>query len=241
MDKNCLMHTQPVPHSENHILAHLPPADYERLRPHLEQVKLPTGKILHEAGELIEHVYFPQHSMISLISQTAEGENVEVGVVGYEGMAGISVVLGVDKSPHQALVQYPDGALRLKTQVLRAEFKRAGALHELLLRFTQGLLLQTSQVAACNRLHTVAERLARWILMSQDRCQCDDLPFTHEFLALMLGVRRAGVTEAAIILQAEGYISYRRGHIHIDDGEGLKAFTCSCYQIIKAEFDLMTA
>jgi CRP-like cAMP-binding protein len=234
------MQAQPGPRGENHILARLPPEDYERLRPHLERVELQRGQVLHQAGEQIEHVYFPLNSMISLISQTPEGESVEVGVVGYEGMAGISLVLGVDRSPHESLVQYPDGALRLRTQALRDEFKRAGGLHDLLLRFTQGLLLQTSQVAACNRLHTLSERLARWILMSHDRCQCDDLPFTHEFLALMLGVRRAGVTEAAILLQAEGCINYRRGHIQILDRPALEIATCSCYAVVKAEFDLLT-
>ena len=234
------MSTQPRPPTANHILAHLPPEDYERLAAHLEEVKLTNGQVLQESGELIEHVYFPINSMVSLVSETAAGESVEVGVIGYEGMEGIPAVLGVDRSPHRVLVQYPDGAMRLRADVLRAEFKRGGPLHNLLLRFTHGMLLQTSQVAACNRLHTVAERLARWILMSHDRCQCADLPFTHEFLALMLGVRRAGVTEAAIILQAESYINYRRGHIHILDREGLEAFACDCYAVIKAEFDLLT-
>ena len=218
----------------------IPPEEYEHLRPHLKPVELKSGHVLQEVGAPIEHVYFPQGSMISLISDTAAGESVEVGVIGYEGMLGLSLVLGVDRSPYRALVQYPDGAMRMEAQALRDGFKRGGALHDLLLRFTQGLWLQTSQVAACNRLHSVSERLARWILMSQDRCRCDDLPFTHEFLALMLGVRRAGVTEAAIILQAEGYIKYSRGRIQILDRAGLELFACPCYPIVKAEFDLMT-
>lgn len=235
------MQSQPRQLTENHIISHLPPEDYERLRPRLEPVELTSGQVLHRAGGPIEHVYFPRNSMISLISMTPDGESVEVGVVGYEGMAGISAALGVDKSPYEALVQYPAGASRVRTGELLAEFRRGGALHDLLLRFTQGLLLQTSQIAACNRLHSLAERLARWILMSHDRCRCDDLPFTHEFLSLMLGVRRPGVTEAAVILQAEGYIHYRRGHITITDREALEAFTCACYPVLKAEFDLMTA
>ena len=229
------------PPNENHILARLPQGDYERLRSNLEPIKLQLGQVLQEAGALIEHVYFPVNAMISLISETSEGESVEVGVIGYEGMEGISLALGVDKSPHRAIVQFPDGAIRMRAEALRAEFNRAGALHDLLLRFTQGLLLQTSQVAACNRLHTLAERLARWILMSQDRCISVELPFTHEFLSLMLGVRRAGVTEAALILQTEGFINYHRGHIHITDRPGLETFTCSCYPIIKTEFDQLTA
>jgi CRP-like cAMP-binding protein len=189
----------------------------------------------------MDYVYFPQNAMVSLISHTASGESVEVGIVGFEGIAGISSILGVDKSPHEAMVQIPDGGVRLPVRVLREEFKRAGALHDRLLRYTQGLLLHTSQVAVCNRLHTLAERLARWLLMSYDRCACEDLPFTQEFLSLMLGVRRAGVTEAAVILQTEGYIKYKRGHIQIIDREGLGQFTCDCYDIVKEEFNLLTA
>lgn len=233
------MHNEPRPPNKNHILASLPPEDYERIAHHLVPVQLTHGQIVQEAGEPIEYVYFPHNSMISLVSQTLEGESVEVGIVGFEGMEGISSVLGVDNSPHEGLVQIPDGAMRMSVQALREEFKRAGRLHDLLLRYTQGLLLQTSQVAACNRLHSVSERLARWLLMSDDRCVCDDLPFTQDFLALMLGVRRAGVTEAALVLQAEDYIHYRRGHIQIIDRAGLKDYSCDCYEIVKAEFDLL--
>jgi len=235
------MHNEPRPPHENHILSRLPREAYARLQPHLEPVELRHGQVLHDAGGIMEYVYFPQNAMVSLISHTAAGESVEVGVVGFEGMAGISAVLGVDKSPHEAMVQIPDGGVRMRVRWLREEFKRGGALHDLLLRYTQGLLLQTSQVAACNRLHSLSERLARWLLMSYDRCACEELPFTQEFLALMLGVRRAGVTEAAIILQTEGYISYRRGNIKIIDTEGLKEHTCACYDIIRAEFELLTA
>ena len=235
------MPNEPRPPNENYILAHLPPEDYERLRPHLEPVELRLAQVLHEAGGRMEYVYFPLNAMVSLVSRTAAGESVEVGIVGFEGVAGISSVLGVDSSPHEAIVQIPDGAVRLRVRPLLEEFKRGGALHDRLLRYTQGLLLQTSQVAACNRLHSLSERLARWLLMSYDRCACEDLPFTQEFLSLMLGVRRAGVTEAAVILQAEGYINYRRGHIKIIDREGLEHYTCECYAVVKAEFDLLTA
>jgi hypothetical protein len=197
---------------KNRILASLPTRDYERLSPQLKPVELHHSQILYRTG-----------------------------VVGFEGVAGISCVLGVDKSPYEALVQYPNGALRMRVADLRTEFKLAGVLHSRLLRYVQGLLLQTSQVAACNRLHTVSERLARWLLMSQDRCLCEELPFTHEFLSLMLGTRRASVTEAAIILQAEGYIHYRRGHIKILDRPGLLDHTCDCYPVVKTEFDLLIA
>lgn len=228
------------PQSENRILAAMPPEDYQRLLPQLEQVELQHSQILTHAGERMEYAYFPFNSMVSLVSHTAEGESVEVGIVGFEGMANISLILGVDKAPHEAMVQIPDGAMRIKAQALMCEFKRGGALHDRLLRYTQGLLLQTSQVAACNRLHSISERLGRWLLMSYDRCVCQDLPFTQEFLALMLGTRRAGVTEAALILQTEGYIHYKRGHIQIIDRQGLEDFTCNCYEVIKAEFDLLT-
>lgn len=225
------------PQSENQLLAALPTEDYQRLSSHLEPVELQRGQILYDTGGLIDYVYFPSNSMVSLISQLSDGASVEIGIVGYEGMVGVSAVLGVDKSPHETMVQVPDGAVRMKTSVLREEFKRGGALQASLLRYIQMLLLQTSQIAACNRLHTIGERLARWLLMSQDRCRCDELPFTQEFLAIMLGTRRAGVTEAALILQAEEYISYRRGHVKILDRTGLEDFTCECYRIVKDEFD----
>jgi CRP-like cAMP-binding protein len=229
------------PPNKNRILAALSPEDYERLAPHLEQVEMPHGRILYKANDIIEHVYFPTNSMISLLSQTSDGSSVEVGLTGFEGMTGLSVVLGVERSPHIAMVQIHDGAMRLKTAVLREEFKRGGRLQAVLLRFTQSLMLQISQVAACNRLHMVEERLARWLLMSHDRCICDDLPLTQEFISLMLGVRRAGVTTAAIALHAEGYINYKRGHISITDREGLETFSCDCYRIIKAEFDRLNS
>jgi CRP-like cAMP-binding protein len=235
------MSTTPRLQFENHILASLPLEDQERLARHLEPVELPHGKVLQEAGEQITHVYFPEKSMVSLVSHTPEGESVEVGIVGFEGMVSISAILGVDKSPHEMLVQINNGAMRLPVGALREEFKRAGTLHDKLLRYTQGLLLQTSQIAACNRLHSLSERLARWLLMSQDRCVCDDLPFTHEFLSLMLGVRRAGVTEAALILQTEELIRYKRGNITILDRQGLEEHSCDCYTVVKEEFDLLVA
>jgi CRP-like cAMP-binding protein len=224
----------------NHILAALPPEDYKRLAPYLELVEMKNGQILYTSGEHIEHVYFPLNSMVSLVSQTVDGESVEVGIVGYEGLTGISALLGVDKSAHQNIVQIHDGALRLTTKVLLEEFVRGGALQPLVLRYVQSLLLQVSQVAACNRLHTLSERLARWLLMSDDRCYCDDLPLTQEFLSLMLGTRRAGVTEAAIVLQSLGLIRYSRGHINILNRDGLVEYSCNCYSLLKEEFDQIT-
>jgi CRP-like cAMP-binding protein len=234
------MSTQTAP-LKNRILGGLPELERERLFPKLTPVELHLGQVLFTPGEVMKFVYFPNNSMVSLVSSTSSGESVEVGVVGFEGVAGISAVLGVDQSPYQALVQYPNGAMRLSVDDLREEFGRNGALHSQLLRYAQTLLLQTSQIAACNRLHTVSERLARWLLMSQDRCQCEDLPFTHEFLSLMLGTRRPSVTEAALILQTEGCIHYRRGNIKIIDRDTLLEHTCDCYEVVKTEFDSMIA
>jgi CRP-like cAMP-binding protein len=185
----------------------------------------------------MDYVYFPSNSMVSLVSRLSDGSSVEIGIVGYEGMVGVSSVLGVDRSPHETMVQIPDGGVQMKTSVLREEFKRGGALHDSLLRYLQLLLLQTSQIAACNRLHSIGERLARWLLMCHDRVRREELHLTQEFLAMMLGIRRAGVTEAALILQAEEYIRYRRGQITILDRAGLEDFTCECYRIVKDEFD----
>jgi CRP-like cAMP-binding protein len=175
--------------------------------------------------------------MVSLVSQLSDGTSVEVGVVGFEGVVGLPAFLGVDKSPHVCMVQIPDGAVRVRAEIVVGEFKRGGALQDSLLRYTQSVLLTSSQLVVCNRVHTIGERLARWLLMSYDRCPRNDLPLTQEFLALMLGTRRAGVTEAAIILQAEGAISYNRGRVTITDIEGLEETACECYGIIKAEFD----
>jgi CRP-like cAMP-binding protein len=227
--------------TENQILAALPPAEYEQLSPHLEHVHLSRGQVLYAAGELIDYVYFPINTMLSLVSQLPDGASIEVGVTGFEGVAGLPVILGVDRTPHECLTQIAGDARRLPAGALVSAFQHGGRLQALLLRFTQALLLQTSQVAACNDLHTLAERLARWLLMCQDRCICDELPMTHEFLSLMLGVRRAGVSEAAVVLQAEGVINYRRGHVTIMDRPRLELFACECYPIVKAEFDRLRA
>lgn len=235
--RGILMNKVSFPPNENRILSSLPAEDLERISPHLEKVDLYHGQILYHMGERIEYVYFPVNSMISLVSQMVNGGNVEVGVIGFEGMGGLPVVLGVRESPHQMMVQIHDGAMRMRVAELEREFKRGGALHDLLLRYTQSLMIMTSQAAACNAAHGLSERLARWLLMSHDRCVGDELPLTQDFISLMLGVRRAGVSETASILQNEGLIKYRRGHITILDREGLEDYACECYGIIKMEFD----
>jgi CRP-like cAMP-binding protein len=182
------------PPTENRILNALSGEEYKRLAPHLEFIQTNHGQTLYHTAQTIDYVYFPDRAMISLVSQMTNGGSVEVGVVGFEGMVGLPFVLGVEKSPHETMVQIQDGAARMPAHLLREEFKRGGMLQDLLLRYTQALLSMTAQVAACNRAHSLEERLARWLLMSHDRCLCDDLPLTHDFLSMMLGVRRAGVT-----------------------------------------------
>jgi CRP-like cAMP-binding protein len=232
-----MSNAKPPPQSQNLILAALPAEDYARLAPHLQRVPMPRGEILYHTDQTIEQVYFPLNSMTSVVTMTENGGAVEVGVIGREGMTGVSVILGVDRSPAQMMVQLPDGGLRLSANVLLEEFRRAGALQRVLLRYTYGLTVMLSQTAACNRMHHIAERLARWLLMCHDRVASDELPLTHEFLAMMLGIRRAGVTETAITLQSEGLIRYKRGHITITDRPGMEEFTCECYGVVKAEFD----
>jgi CRP-like cAMP-binding protein len=229
------------PPTENRILNALSTEEYGRLAPHLEFIDTHHGQLLYQTNQTIDYVYFPNKMMISLVSQMTDGGSVEVGVVGFEGMAGLPCVLGVDESPHETMVQIQDGAARLPARLLREEFRRGGVLQDVLLRYTQSLLLMTAQVAACNRAHSVEERLARWLLMSHDRCLCENLPLTHEFLSMMLGVRRAGVTTSALALQAEGLIHYARGHIKITNREGLEDYACECYALMKAEFDCVTS
>jgi CRP-like cAMP-binding protein len=229
---------QPPDHqSKNRILAALPAADYARIASHLETVHMKQGELLYRTNRRIEHVYFPHRSMTSVVTTTSDGAAIEVGVIGREGMAGLSVVLGVNASPADMMVQLPDSAERLAAAMLYEEFQRGGALQNLLLRYAHATLVMVAQTAACNRLHHIAERLARWLLMCRDRVVSDELPLTHEFLAMMLGIRRAGVTETALTLQAEGLITYKRGHITITDEAGLEAFACECYGIVRAEFE----
>lgn len=233
-------HLHARPPTENRILNALPREDYERLAPHLEFIDTTHGQILYQTNQTIDYVYFPDRLMISLVSQMSDGGSVEVGVVGFEGMAGLACVLGVDRSPHETMVQIHDGMARLPAGVLREEFRRGGVMQNVLLRYTQSLLMLTSQVAACNRAHSVEERLARWLLMCHDRCLCHDMPLTHEFLSMMLGVRRAGVTTAALALQAEGLINYARGHIQLTNRQGLEEYACECYAKVKLEYDRVT-
>jgi CRP-like cAMP-binding protein len=220
----------------NRILNALTRAEYERLAVHLEHVNLALGEVLYHPDQPITHVYFPNRGTVSLVSTFEDGASVEVGMVGNEGMFGVCVFLGSISTPLEAIVQLPGDGLRMRANVLRKEFNKGGQLQDLLLRYTQAFITQIAQTAACNRAHPTSWRLVRWLLMCQDRSYSRELDLTQEFIANMLGTRRAGVTEAAGQLQDRGLIKYHRGHITILDREGLEASSCECYPIVKKEF-----
>jgi CRP-like cAMP-binding protein len=229
--------SEALPQRMNRLLAALPDAEYQRLVPHLEYVPLPLKQVLYNRGESIEYVYFPHRAIVSLVSTPEEGSNIEVGLVGNEGMVGIPAVLGDNIATTTAMVQREDSGMRMEASLLKTEFQQGGSLQNLLLRYTQALYAQTSLTAACNGLHQLDEKLARWLLLVCDRVESNELQLTQEFISQMLGVRRAGVTEAANRLQTAGLIRYIRGRITILNRQGLEAASCSCYGIIKGEYD----
>ena len=226
------------PPAENGLLSALSGrAEYEHLFRHLEPVTLTTGKIIYHCGEPIRYVYFPLNSVIFLLATMEDGATAEVGLVGDEGMLGLSVCMGTDTIPNQAVVLIANGAVRIKAELLKQAFERGGLLQALLLRYMQALYIQVSQTAACNRIHHIEVRLARWLLMAHDRMASDDLPLTQEFIAQMLGTPRPYVTVAAGILEKEGLIQCRRGHIKILNREGLESSACECYRVVREEFN----
>lgn len=237
MSKDSHNLNNPRPISKNLILNALPDDEFERLLPHLETVKLALGDFIYRAEEPIKYVYFPSNAMISVIASTTEGQSAEIGLIGHEGMVGMDVLLGSNMTLHDNLVQHPNGALRLRTEIIREEFDKGGVLQKLLLRFTHLMIIQIGQTALCNRLHTVEERLSRWLLLCRDRAGTNHLKLTQEFLSIMLGTNRATVTMSAIALQSAGYIKYSRGNITITNSDGLKDFSCECYAIVKKEYD----
>lgn len=220
----------------NRVLASVPAKEYRRLEAQLEPVTLMFGKVLYEPGEAIRHVYFPVNSLISLLTAVDKRRTLEVGMVGNEGMAGMPFILGMGVSGVRALVQGGGDAWRMTSARFRIEFDRNRPLQQALYRYTYALMAQISQTAACNRFHEAEARLARWLLMTRDRVGSDEFLLTHEFLAHMLGLRREGVTEAASALKQRNLIDYSRGEIQILDVPGLKAASCSCYQVVKAVF-----
>lgn len=222
---------------QNHLLDALLTAEYDRLFPNLELVKMSLGEILYESGGQLKHVYFPVNSIVSLLYVMEDGASAEIAVVGNEGILGISIFMGGETTPSRAVVQSEGYSYRLKAQLLKDEFNRAGPVMRLLLRYTQALITQMSQTAVCNRHHSVEQQLCRWLLLSLDRLTSDELTMTQELIANMLGVRREGVTEAAGKLQRAGLIDYSRGHIKVLNRPGLEGRVCECYQVVKAEFD----
>ncbi len=226
---------------QNLILGSLPSEEYARLRPSLEAVQLKQGKILYGVGGQIRHAYFLGGGMASLVAVTESGASVEVGMIGNEGVVGLPSLLGINSSVYGVVIQLPGNALRIRADALRAEFNRGGRLQSMLLHYIHTLLTQLSQSAACNRFHTAEERLSRWLLISRDRVQMDDLNFTQEFLSQMIGVPRTSVTAVAGSLQKAGLILYSRGKIRILDREGLATASCECYRVVRDEINQFLA
>jgi len=222
---------------QNRLIAALPAEDYARIAPALELVPIPLGHALYEPGMQMRHVYFPIDSIVSLLCVMEDGGSAEIAVVGNEGVVGVSLFMGGETTPSRAVVQGGGHAYRMKSQMLKEEFDRAGAMQHVLLHYTQALLTQMGQTAVCNRHHTLDQQLCRWLLLALDRLPSHELIMTQELIANMLGVRREGVTEAAGKLQRDGLIEYHRGHINVLDRPGLEARACECYAVVKREYD----
>jgi CRP-like cAMP-binding protein len=222
---------------KNKILAALTPDEFERLSPHMETVHIPQSKVLYEAGESINNLYFPNSGMLSLLSMSEDGATIEVGMVGTEGVVGIPVVLEISTTPYAAMAQLASNVIRIKGTAIKTEFSRCGRLNHLLLRYTHVLLMQTAQSVVCNRFHTIEKRLCRWLLVAHDLVDRDTLHLTQEIIAHMLGISRTGVTMAAMSLQRASLIRYSRGRIEILNRKAMEATSCPCYKIIKEEFE----
>jgi CRP-like cAMP-binding protein len=222
---------------QNHLLAALPAAEFERLSAHLELVQMPLGEVLYEPGVPMQHVYFPTTSIVSLLYVMEDGASAEIAVVGNEGILGVALFMGGETTPSRAVVQSAGYGYRLKSRLLKEEFSRGGPVMQLLLRYTQALITQMAQTAVCNRHHSVDQQLCRWLLLSLDRLAGSELTMTQELIGNMLGVRREGVTEAAGKLQRAGVIRYARGRITVLDRPQLERRVCECYAVVKKEFD----
>lgn len=230
------MSAQPTPLS-NHLLAALPKDVWQRWLPLLEFIDMPLGQVLYESGVTLTHVYFPTTSIVSLLYVMADGSSAEIAVVGKEGLVGISLLMGGESTTSRAVVQSAGVGFRLPSHVVREEFASATPVVQLSLRFSQALITQMAQTAVCNRHHSLDQQLCRWLLLSLDRLDGNELVMTQELIANMLGVRREGVTEAARKLQAAGLIQYARGHIKVLDRAGVEARVCECYRVVKVEYD----
>jgi CRP-like cAMP-binding protein len=221
----------------NQLLGALPESVRTRWYPHLESIEMPLGRVLCEAGTTLGHVYFPTSAIVSLLHVMKDGSSAEIAVVGNEGIVGISLFMGGQSTSTRAVTQSAGRGFRLQASIMKLEFDRAGTVHELLLRYTQALITQMSQTAVCNRHHSLDQQLCRWLLLSLDRLSGNELVMTQELIANMLGVRRMGVTEAAMSLQEAGLIRYVRGHITVLDRRGIERRSCECYQVVKDEYD----
>jgi CRP-like cAMP-binding protein len=226
-----------MPHSpnQNRLLAALPTADFERLAAHLELVPMRLGDTLYEPGGQLQHVYFPTTAIVSLLYVLESGASAEIAGVGNEGILGIALFMGGNTTPSSAVVQTAGHGYRLPGKLLKEEFNRAGLMQRLLLRYTQALLTQMCQTAACNRHHSIEQQLCRWLLLTLDRLPSSELVMTQELVASALGVRREGITEAAGNLQRAGVIRYRRGHISVLERSGLETRACECYAVVRKE------
>ena len=221
---------------KNQLLAALPDMEWHRWLPQLEPVDMPLGLVLYESGATLSHVYFPTTAIVSLLYVMENGASAEIAVVGNEGIVGISLFMGGESTPSRAVVQSAGKGFRLKAQIVKEEFNRAGAVLHLLLRYTQALITQMAQTAVCNRHHSLDQQLCRWLLLSLDRLQDNELVMTQELIANMLGVRREGVTEAALKLQQDGLIRYARGRITVLDRPAIERRTCECYAVVHKEY-----
>ena len=229
------MTNQPRP--ANRILTALPHEEFERIRPKLREVSFQIGETVYLPEEQIDYAYFVNRGIISWLAAVENGNTVEAGVIGPEGLAGVAVVLGANSTPNQGLAQSDVQASRIAAKDLIEEFRQNGKLNQMLLRFVQSMFTQVAQTAACNRLHTLDQRLARWLLMTHDRIGESTLQLTQEFLSRMLGVRRAGVSVAANSLRQQGVIDYHRGDIVVVNRPGVESLSCECYKIVKQEYD----
>ncbi len=219
------------------MLTALPMSVRERWSTKLELVDMHLGQVLYESGAILSHVYFPTTAIVSLLYVLESGAPAEVAVVGYEGIVGISLFMGGKSTPSRGVVRSAGRGFRLNAKFMEEEFNRSGPVLQLMLRYTQALITQMSQTAVCNRHHSLDQQLCRWLLLSLDRLQGDELVMTQELIANMLGVRREGVTEGAMKLQHAGLIQYARGHIKVLNRAGLEKRTCECYSVVKREYD----
>lgn len=222
---------------KNRLIATLAHTEWQRWAPLLEYIDLPLGHVLYESGKTMSYVYFPTTAIVSLLCMLENGASAEIAVVGNEGLVGVSLFMGGGSTPSRGVVQSAGKGFRMKADALRQEFECGGPVRDLLLRYTQALITQTTQTAVCNRHHSLHQQLCRWLLVSLDRLEGNELVMTQELIANMLGVRREGVTEGALKLQSAGLIKYSRGHITVLDRPGIEKRSCECYAVVKREYD----